>query len=86
MKTNKKQVLINRTFVHQHSQLSCEPACLISILKFYIGETRNKLRKNSGTFLNGTSLLVFTRQNKNWVLRWPLPKPEAIIAEMNLNH
>lgn len=57
MKTNKKQVLIKRTFVQQHSQLSCGPACLISILKFYVGETRNKLRKNSGTFLNGASLL-----------------------------
>jgi ATP-binding cassette, subfamily C, bacteriocin exporter len=57
MKTNKKQDLIKITFVKQHSQFSCGLACLTSIIKFYAGETLNKLHENIGTFLNGTSLL-----------------------------
>ena len=40
------------------AQFYCGLACLVSLVKFYGGETtQEKLRENSGTTLNGTSLL-----------------------------
>ncbi len=49
---------ISKTFVKQHSQYYCGLACLVSITKYYGGETtQEKLREISGTTLNGTSLL-----------------------------
>lgn len=57
-KNNKKQDLIKKTFVKQHSQFYCGLACLASIVKFYGGETTQEiLRETSGTTINGTSLL-----------------------------
>lgn len=57
-KNNKKQDLIKKTFVKQHSQFYCGLACLASLVKFYGGETTQEiLRETSGTTLNGTSLL-----------------------------
>jgi len=49
---------ISKTFVKQYSQFYCGLACLASVVKYYGGETtQEKLRENSGTTLNGTSLL-----------------------------
>ncbi|MCG6187380.1 hypothetical protein K5G00_08210 [Maribellus maritimus] len=49
---------IKQTFVKQHSQFYCGLACLASIVKYYGGETtQEKLQEQSGTTLNGTSLL-----------------------------
>ena len=49
---------ITKTFTKQHSQFYCGLACLASLVKYYGGETtQEKLREESGTTLNGTSLL-----------------------------
>lgn len=49
---------ITKTFTKQHSQFYCGLACLVSFVKYYGGETtQEKLREESGTTLNGTSLL-----------------------------
>ena len=58
MKNKPKTNHIKKTFTKQHSQFYCGLACLVSLVKFYGGETtQEKLRENSGTTLNGTSLL-----------------------------
>lgn len=49
---------INKSFTRQHSQFYCGLACLASVVKYHGGETtQEKLREESGTTLNGTSLL-----------------------------
>lgn len=49
---------LNKTFVKQHSQFYCGLACLASLVKYYGGQTtQEKLREDSGTTLNGTSML-----------------------------
>ncbi len=49
---------ISKTIVKQYSQYYCGLACLASVVRYYGGETtQEKLRENSGTTLNGTSLL-----------------------------
>mgnify|MGYP000861574451 CR=1 FL=1 len=49
---------ISKTFVKQYSQFYCGLACLVSVVKYYSGETtQEKQRETSGTTLNGTSLL-----------------------------
>lgn len=49
---------INKTFTKQYGQFYCGLACLVSITKYYGGDTtQEKLRELSGTTLNGTSLL-----------------------------
>jgi ATP-binding cassette, subfamily C, bacteriocin exporter len=49
---------IKKTFVKQHSRFYCGLACLASAVRFHGGEiTQEKLREDSGTTLNGTSML-----------------------------
>ncbi|HET54228.1 MAG TPA: peptidase domain-containing ABC transporter, partial [Ignavibacteria bacterium] len=49
---------ISNSFTKQHSQFYCGLACLTSVVKYHGGETtQEKLREESGTTLNGTSLL-----------------------------
>ena len=49
---------IKKTFTKQYSQFYCGLACLTSIVKYHGGETtQEKLRDESGTTLEGTSLL-----------------------------
>lgn len=49
---------VSKTFTRQHSQFYCGLACLASLVKYYGGETtQEKLREESGTTLNGTSML-----------------------------
>jgi ATP-binding cassette, subfamily C, bacteriocin exporter len=49
---------INKSFIRQYSQFYCGLACLSSVVKYHGGEiTQEKLREESGTTLNGTSLL-----------------------------
>lgn len=49
---------ITKTFTKQLSQFYCGLACLASLVKYYGGETtQEKLREESGTTLNGTSML-----------------------------
>lgn len=58
MKKINNHKLITKTFTKQHSQFYCGLACLASLVKYYGGETtQEKLREESGTTLNGTSLL-----------------------------
>lgn len=58
MGTNQAINRIRQSFVKQHSQFYCGLACLASIVKYYGGETtQEKLREESGTTLNGTSML-----------------------------
>ncbi|QGY43532.1 hypothetical protein GM418_07615 [Maribellus comscasis] len=57
---------IKQTFVKQYSQFYCGLACLASIVKYYGGETtQEKLREQSGTTLNGTSLLGLYQAAQN---------------------
>src|SRR6056297_2562256 len=54
----KKNRHIEKTFIKQHSQYYCGPACLTSIVRFYGGNiNQEKLIETSGTTLNGTSML-----------------------------
>ncbi len=57
--TDKKTIKhIQETFTKQYSQFYCGLACLASIIKYYGGEiTQEKLQEESGTTLQGTSLL-----------------------------
>ncbi|HKJ43011.1 MAG TPA: peptidase domain-containing ABC transporter [Sunxiuqinia sp.] len=49
---------IKKTFTKQYSQYYCGLACLTSIVKYHGGEiSQEKLRDNSGTTFEGTSLL-----------------------------
>lgn len=49
---------ISKTFTRQYSQFYCGLACLVSVVKYHGGQTaQEKLREESGTTLNGTSLL-----------------------------
>lgn len=58
MRTNQEINHIRKTFTKQYSQYYCGLACLTSIVKYHGGETtQEKLRDNSGTTLQGTSLL-----------------------------
>ncbi|WP_319482387.1 peptidase domain-containing ABC transporter [uncultured Draconibacterium sp.] len=58
MITKQKTKHITKTFTKQHSQFYCGLACLASLVKYYGGETtQEKLREESGTTLNGTSML-----------------------------
>jgi ATP-binding cassette subfamily B protein len=58
MTTKQKTKHITKTFTKQHSQFYCGLACLASLVKYYGGETtQEKLREESGTTLNGTSML-----------------------------
>ncbi|QIA09589.1 peptidase domain-containing ABC transporter [Draconibacterium halophilum] len=58
MTTKQKTKHITKTFTKQHNQFYCGLACLASLVKYYGGETtQEKLREESGTTLNGTSLL-----------------------------
>ena len=57
--TDKKTIKhIQGTFTKQYSQYYCGLACLASIIKYYGGEiTQENLQEESGTTLQGTSLL-----------------------------
>ena len=58
MKHKANLQIINKTFTKQYSQFYCGLACLASLVKYYGGETsQEKLREESGTTLNGTSML-----------------------------
>jgi ATP-binding cassette subfamily B protein len=57
---------INQTFTKQYSQFYCGLACLASVVKFYGGEiTQEKLRDESGTTFNGTSMLGLYQAARN---------------------
>jgi ATP-binding cassette, subfamily C, bacteriocin exporter len=58
MQTEQEFTHIRKTFAKQYSQYYCGLACLTSIVKYHGGDTsQEKLRDNSGTTLQGTSLL-----------------------------
>jgi ATP-binding cassette, subfamily C, bacteriocin exporter len=49
---------LKESFVLQHGQSDCGVACLLSVIKYYGGEaTLEKLREQSGTSIQGTTLL-----------------------------
>ncbi|MFW5700987.1 MAG: cysteine peptidase family C39 domain-containing protein, partial [Cyclobacteriaceae bacterium] len=57
---------VNKTFTKQHSQFYCGLACLASLIKYYGGEiTQEKLREESGTTFNGTSMLGLYQAAQN---------------------
>lgn len=50
--------IINKTFVRQHDSSDCGAACLLSLIRYYGGEsTIQKVRERSGTSTTGTTLL-----------------------------
>lgn len=56
IKNNSKY--LNKTFVLQHDQSDCGVACLLSLIRYYDGDSSlEKLRELSGTNKQGTSLL-----------------------------
>lgn len=58
--------IITKTFTKQYSQFYCGLACLASVVKFYGGEiTQEKLREESGTTFNGTSMLGLYQAAQN---------------------
>ena len=58
MRSKQELNFIKKTFTRQYSQFYCGLACLTSIVKYHGGETtQEKLRDNSGTTLQGSSLL-----------------------------
>lgn len=49
---------INKTFTRQHDSSDCGAACLLSLLRYYGGDsTIQKVREMSGTSQTGTTLL-----------------------------
>ena len=57
---------VNKTFTKQYSQFYCGLACLASVVKFHGGEiTQGKLREESGTTFNGTSMLGLYQAAQN---------------------
>lgn len=49
---------IHRTFVRQLDQTDCGVACLLSVIRFYGGDvSRERLREQSGTSIEGTTLM-----------------------------
>lgn len=62
MRISKNKAVLNKkiksAYVHQHDQTDCGVACLLSVIKFYEGNSSLEyLRKSSGTSINGTTLL-----------------------------
>lgn len=52
------QKLLTKTHVLQHDQSDCGVACLLSLIKYYSGDSSlEKLRELSGTTKQGTTLL-----------------------------
>ncbi|WP_229216945.1 peptidase domain-containing ABC transporter [Dyadobacter luteus] len=50
--------ILNKTFTRQHDQKDCGVACLISLIRFYGGDsTFEQIRRLSGTDIYGTSML-----------------------------
>ncbi len=65
---NKKK--IQKSFVKQHGEFLCGPACLASVIKYFGGDTnQDKLREICGTTLNGTTLLGLYQAAKQYGLK-----------------